>query len=120
MIDYEELPSLPQSALIYRLTGDLNPLHADPRSAASAGFERPILHGLCTYGMACHAVMRTCLDYDARRLRGLSVRFAAPVFPGDTIRFEMWRGATGREFRLRARVDARNVVILDNGVVEVT
>jgi acyl dehydratase len=114
-----DLPSLPQSALIYRLTGDLNPLHADPDVAARAGFERPILHGLCTYGMACHAVMRACLNYDAGRLRALSVRFTAPVFPGDTVRFDLWREAAGRELRLRARVEARSVVVLDNGVIEV-
>jgi acyl dehydratase len=115
-----ELPSLPQSALIYRLTGDRNPLHANPRVATEAGFQRPILHGLCTYGMACHAVLRAVLQYDAAPLRALAVRFTAPVFPGDTVRFELWRESDGRTLRLRARVLARSVVVLDNGVVEIS
>ena len=114
-----ELSSLSQSALIYRLTGDLNPLHADPRVAAEAGFQRPILHGLCTYGMACHAVLRAVLGYDAALLRVLSVRFTSPVYPGDMVRFELWRESDGRTLRVRARVDARSVVVLDNGVVEI-
>jgi acyl dehydratase len=114
-----ELPSLPQSALIYRLTGDRNPLHADPRVATQAGFQRPILHGLCTYGMACHAVLRAVLGYDAAPLRALAVRFTAPVFPGDRVRFELWRESEGHTLRLRARVDARSLVVLDNGVVEI-
>ena len=114
-----ELPSLPQSALIYRLTGDRNPLHADPRVATQAGFQRPILHGLCTYGMACHAALRAELGYDAAPLRALAVRFTAPVFPGDRVRFELWRESEGHTLRLRARVDARGLVVLDNGVVEI-
>jgi acyl dehydratase len=113
-----ELPTLPQSALIYRLTGDMNPLHADPDAALKAGFERPILHGLCTYGMACHAVLRAYLDYDAPRFRALAVRFTAPVYPGDVLRFECWRDL-GKTIRLRARVTARHVIVLDNGVAEI-
>lgn len=111
------LASLPQSALLYRLTGDENPLHADLEVAAAAGFGRPILHGLCTYGMACHAVLRGCLDYDATRLRGLSVRFTAPVYPGETVHFDLWREQDGRTLRLRGRVEERAAVVLDNGVV---
>ena len=65
-----DLPTLAQSALIYRLSGDYNPLHADPAVAGAAGFSRPILHGMCTMGMAAHAVLRSVLDYDAARLRG--------------------------------------------------
>ncbi len=114
-----ELPSLPQSALLYRLTGDLNPLHADPHVATQAGFQRPILHGLCTYGMACRAVLQTVLRYDAALLRALAMRFTAPVYPGDAVRFELWRESDSHTLRLRARVDARTVVVLDNGVVEI-
>lgn len=116
-----DLPTLPQAALLYRLTGDFNPLHADPELAAAAGFRQPILHGLCTYGMACHAVLRAALDYDASRLRALAVRFTSPVYPGEEIHFELWRVNDGM-LRLRARVnarDARNAVVLDNGVVEI-
>ncbi len=114
-----DLATLPQSALLYRLTGDLNPLHADPAVAARAGFERPILHGLCTYGMACHAVMRAFLDYQAERLRSLAVRFTAPVYPGDLLRFEFWREPDMRSLHLRASCPARAVTVLDHGLVEV-
>jgi acyl dehydratase len=109
-----ELATLPQSALIYRLVADPNPLHADPAFARAAGFERPILHGLCAYGMAGRAVMRAFLDRDASRLRTLSLRFSSPVFPGDGLRFELWRDAA--TVRFRATVPARgDAVVLDQG-----
>jgi len=111
------LASLEQAALIYRLSGDYNPLHADPEFAAKAGFARPILHGLCTYGMACHAVLRSLCDYDPRRFKRLATRFTSPVYPGETIRFQIWKDAPGL-LRLRAHVDARGVIVLNNGVVE--
>jgi acyl dehydratase len=111
------LPTLPQAALIYRLVADPNPLHADPAFARDAGFERPILHGLCAYGMAARALARAFLDEDATRLRALALRFAAPVFPGDTLRFELWRD--GAALRFRADVPARGgVVVLDQGQAE--
>lgn len=108
-----DLPTLPQAALIYRLSGDYNPLHADPEVATKAGFQRPILHGLGTYGVAGHALLRTFCEYDPTRLRELSLRFSAPVFPGETIRTEMWR----RDDRVlfRARVLERGIVVLNNG-----
>jgi acyl dehydratase len=112
-----ELPSLPQAALIYRLSGDYNALHADPEVAEKAGFPRPILHGLCTFGMATHAVLRTCCDYDATRFRRLALRFTAPVYPGETVRFQIWRNSE-QQLQLRARIDARDVVVLNNGLVE--
>jgi acyl dehydratase len=112
-----DISSLPQAALIYRLTGDLNPLHADPAIATAAGFTQPILHGLCTYGMACHAVLRAALSYDARRLRAIAARFTAPVYPGEEIRFELWQ-VDDQTLRLRARVMARDAIVLDNGVIE--
>jgi acyl dehydratase len=112
-----ELPTLPQAALIYRLVADPNPLHADPAFARDAGFERPILHGLCAYGMAARAIARAFLDEDATRLRALALRFAAPVFPGDTLRFELWRD--GPALRFRAVVPARgDVIVLDQGQAE--
>ena len=108
----------PEAALIYRLSGDVNPLHADPDVAAKAGFDRPILHGLCTYGMAARAVIEKVLDHDAARLKRLALRFTSPVWPGESVRYELWReGAT--VLRLRASVDARKTVVLNNGVVEV-
>jgi acyl dehydratase len=108
-----DLPTLPQAALIYRLSGDRNPLHADPDVARAAGFARPILHGLCTYGVAGHALLRTFCDYRPERLLRMDVRFSAPVFPGETIRTEMWREAEGVSFR--ARSVERDIVVLNNG-----
>lgn len=112
-----ELASLEQAALIYRLSGDYNTLHADPEVAKAAGFPRPILHGLCTYGMAAHAVLKACCAYEAKRLRSFSTRFTSPVYPGEKIRFQIWNESRTR-LRLRARVDSRDVVVLNNGVVE--
>ena len=113
-----ELPTLTQGALIYRLSGDYNPLHADPAVADKAGFARPILHGLVAYGMAAHAVLRDALNYDSIRLRSLGLRFTAPVYPGETLQFELWRESAAL-VRLRGRVRERDVVAIDNGVVEI-
>ena len=107
-----DLPTLPQAALIYRLSGDSNPLHAAPDAARAAGFDRPILHGMATMGVAAHAVLRTWLGYDAGRLTGMRVRFTAPAFPGDTLRTEMW--ADGRVISLRTTAIERGVAVLDN------
>ncbi len=112
-----DLPTLPQSALIYRLCADRNPLHADPAVAKAAGFPRPILHGLCSYGVAGHAILKTWCGYDPAKLTGLSLRFSAPVFPGETIRTEMWD--RGSSILFRSRVLERNVVVLNNGVATV-
>ena len=108
----------PEAALIYRLSGDVNPLHADPDVAAKAGFEHPILHGLCTYGMGARAVIEKVLDFEAARLTRFAVRFTSPVWPGETVRYELWR-ESDTLLRLRASVDARQAVVLNNGVVEI-
>ncbi|MEV5876716.1 MaoC/PaaZ C-terminal domain-containing protein [Streptomyces sp. NPDC052101] len=79
-------------ALLYRLSGDWNPLHADPDFAQHAGFDRPILHGLCTYGITLKAVVDTLLGGDVSRVRSYSTRFAGVVFPGETLRIRMWQG----------------------------
>lgn len=113
-----ELPSLEQAALIYRLSGDYNPLHADPEVARAAGFTRPILHGLCTFGMAAHAIVKACCEYDAVRIKSMAVRFTAPVYPGETIKFQLWR--RDQKMHLRARIDARDIVVLNNGIVELS
>jgi acyl dehydratase len=84
-------PTLPQQALWYRLCGDRNPLHSDPEFAAAAGFPRPILHGLCSYGVVCKALVDALLDGDAARVARFSVRFAGVVFPGETLRTRTWR-----------------------------
>ncbi|MCF8475825.1 MAG: MaoC family dehydratase N-terminal domain-containing protein [Pseudolabrys sp.] len=112
-----DLPTRPEMALIYRLSGDVNPLHADPEFARAAGFPRPILHGLATMGVAGHALLKSLCSYDPARLTALSVRFSAPVFPGETIRTEIWRD--GAVVSFRARVMERNAVAIDNGRADI-
>ena len=87
-----ERPVREDQALLYRLSGDWNPLHADPDFAKTAGFERPILHGLCTYGMTLKAVVDTLLGGDVTRVRSYATRFAGVVYPGETLRIRMWQG----------------------------
>jgi acyl dehydratase len=108
-----DLATLPQAALIYRLSGDDNPLHADPKVALAVGFPRPILHGLGTFGVAGRAILKACCGSDPARLEAMQVRFSAPVFPGETIRTEIWRD--GATVSFRARVVARDAVVLNNG-----
>ncbi|MFY9326900.1 MAG: MaoC/PaaZ C-terminal domain-containing protein [Georgfuchsia sp.] len=110
-----DLATLPQQALIYRHNGDWNPLHVDPDLARAAQFPRPILQGLCTYGIACHAILKSLCDYDASRFGGISVRFSSPVYPGDTIRTEMWKQNDGK-IQFRSLAVERDVVVLNNGV----
>ena len=84
---------IPQQAFIYRLSGDRNPLHVDPEVAARAGFDRPLLHGLCTYGVACKSLVDLMLDGDVAAVRQYRARFTGPVFPGDTLEISLWREA---------------------------
>jgi len=116
-----DLPTRPEIALIYRLSGDLNPLHCDPAFARAAGFPRPILHGLATFGIAGHAILKSVCGYDPLRLTGMEGRFSAPVFPGETIRTEMWRQDTqdGSVVSFRARAVERDVIAINNGRAEV-
>jgi len=100
-------------ALLYRLTGDRNPLHADPAAARAVGFERPILHGLCTFGVACKAVLQTICDYDYTLVHEFDARFSAPVLPGDTITTDMWQ--EGNVVSFVCSVKERGVVVLRNG-----
>ncbi len=108
-----DLPTHFNQALLYRLCGDMNPLHADPAVATGAGFERPILHGRCTLGVAMHAILRSCCDYDAHRMQTLNVRFSSPVLPGETLRTEIWNEDGMAYFR--TSVLERGVVVLNNG-----
>jgi acyl dehydratase len=103
----------PDQALLYALSGDRNPLHRDPRVAKMAGFPRPILHGLCTYGTACRALVSTVCNYDADRIKTFDARFSAPVFPGETIATEMW--VDGSVVSFRSKVRERDVVVINNG-----
>jgi acyl dehydratase len=112
-----DLPTLPQAALIYRLSGDYNPLHADPAYAQKAGFKMPILHGRCTFGIAGHAILKTLCGYDPARFVSMEGRFSSPVYPGETIRTEMWRD--GNVVSFRATVPARGATVLNNGKAEI-
>ncbi len=108
-----DLPTRPEMALIYRLSGDVNPLHVDPATAKAAGFPRPILQGLGSFGVAGHALLRSLCGYDTSRLTEISGRFSAPVFPGETLRTEMWRD--GEVVSFRVRVLERGLVAINNG-----
>jgi acyl dehydratase len=101
-------------ALLYRLNGDRNPLHSDPQSARASGFPRPILHGLCTYGITCRAVLQHVLGYDADQILSHQVRFSSPVFPGDVITVDLW--TDGKDISFEARVKDRNVTVIRNGL----
>lgn len=103
----------PEQALLYRLNGDRNPLHADPAVARRGGFPRPILHGLCSYGVAGWLILERFCNWDESRIAELGVRFAAPVYPGETILFEFWED--GAIISFRGRVAERNVIVLDGG-----
>lgn len=106
-----DLQTRPEQALYYRLNGDDNPLHADPATAARAGFPRPILHGLCTFGVVTHALLRGLAGYATTSLQRIGLRFSAPVFPGEKIRTEIWWDGS-----FRARVVERDAVVVDNGL----
>jgi acyl dehydratase len=108
-----DLPTPPNLALLYRLTGDMNPLHSDPAHARSVGFERPILHGAATYGIAAHAVVRH-IDYRAEQLASIEARFVRPVFPGDTLRTEIWQ--EGNRISFQTSVPGREGHVLTNGL----
>jgi acyl dehydratase len=112
-----DLDTRPEMALIYRLSGDVNALHADPEFAKAAGFPRPILHGLATFGVAGHALLKAVCGYDPARLTAISGRFSAPVYPGETIRTEFWRDAGVVGFR--ARVVERDAIVIDNGRAQI-
>ena len=99
--------------LLYRLTGDRNPIHADPKVAREAGFERPILHGSCTLAIACREVLAGVCDYDANRMQTFGTRFTAPVIPGEVIETDIW--VDGDQVSFRCRVPERGVTVLDHG-----
>ncbi|RJF91675.1 MaoC/PaaZ C-terminal domain-containing protein [Noviherbaspirillum saxi] len=111
-----EMKTQDNAALLYRLNGDWNPLHADPEVARNAGFERPILHGLATWGIAGHAVLKTACNYHPSRIKSIFGRFTAPVYPGETFRTDVWVDGNIASFTVRAV--ERNVIAINNGKVE--
>lgn len=113
-----EVATLSQQALLYRLCGDLNPLHADPAFAALAGFDRPILHGLCTYGFVCKAIVDAMLDGDVTRVSTFSTRFAGVFYPGETLRIRVWRTDTGYSATATC-ADRDDAPVLDETVLTV-
>jgi acyl dehydratase len=108
-----DIRTRPDQALIYRLSGDRNPLHCDPAVAKAAGFPRPILHGMCTYGITCRAVLQTYAGYDPSRFKSHQARFSSPVFPGETITVDMWKD--GEVISFEARIKDRGVTVIRNG-----
>ena len=112
-----DIATLPQAALIYRLSGDYNPLHAEPAYAARAGYKQPILHGRGTFSVAGHAILKTCCDYDAAKFKSMEGRFSSPVYPGETIRTEMW--IDGAAVTFRATVPTRGVTVLNKGMAKI-
>jgi acyl dehydratase len=109
-----DIPTRPDQALLYRLNGDRNPLHSDPEFARRAGFPRPILHGLCTYGVTCRAVLQAITDYDPDQILSHQVRFSSPVFPGETVSVDLWKD--GKQISFEARVQSRGVTVIKNGL----
>ena len=114
----KECDTRPDQALLYALSGDRNPLHRDPAFAKLVGFPRPILHGLCSYGTACRAVLSTLGQYQPERVQQFDVRFSKPVFPGETIVTEVWQDGAICSFR--ASVAERQKVVLGNGRAEIS
>jgi len=108
-----DLPTRPDQALLYRLSGDRNPLHSNPTVAKMAGFPRPILHGLCTYGLTCRAVLQSYAEYAPDRIRSHEARFSSPVFPGETVTVDLWKD--GDVISFEARVQDRGVTVIKNG-----
>lgn len=112
-----DLPTAPNIALVYRLNGDVNPLHADPEHAKRVGFPGPILHGLANYGIAAHAIVKTAAGYDASRFQSMEARFVKPFFPGETLRTEMW--LRGEDVFFRCLSAQRGEVVLNHGLAKI-
>jgi acyl dehydratase len=108
-----DISTRPDQALVYRLCGDRNPLHSDPDFAKRAGFPRPILHGMCTYGITCRGVLQTYADYDPTAFKQHAVRFSSPVYPGETVTMDLWKD--GNVVSFEAKVKARNVTVIKSG-----
>jgi acyl dehydratase len=108
-----DISTRPDQALIYRLCGDRNPLHSDPEFARRAGFPRPILHGMCTFGLTCRGILQTYADYDPAAFMQHAARFSSPVYPGETVTLDLWKD--GNVISFEARVKAREAVVIRSG-----
>jgi acyl dehydratase len=108
-----EMGTAPRQALLYRLSGDLNPIHFSPAAAARSGFERPILHGLCTFAICARAIVDAFAERESTRLGHIQARFSAPVFPGDRLRIRLWRD--GSEISFEAQVAEREATVIKGG-----
>lgn len=108
-----DITTRPDQALIYRLCGDRNPLHSDPEFAQKGGFPRPILHGMCTYGITCRGILQTYADYDASAFRQHAARFSSPVYPGETVTMSLWKDGSVISFEAAAK--ERNVTVIKSG-----
>src|SRR6266700_7363510 len=108
-----DIPTRPDQALVYRLCGDRNPLHSDPETAKRASFPKPILHGMCTYGITCRGILQTYADYDASAFRQHVARFSSPVYPGEIVTMDLWKD--GHVISFEAKVKARNVAVIKSG-----
>jgi acyl dehydratase len=109
-------PTRPEQALLYRLSGDRNPLHADPAFAARGGFSRPILHGLCTYGVTGRALLHTLCGSDPARFGSMSGRFTRPVLPGDTLVVSIWLPDDGEDRGAQFQTATKDgSVVIDRG-----
>ena len=116
--DYQaESTTMPQQALLYRLNGDKNPLHADPEFAKMGGFDTPILHGLCSYGVVCKAVVDTVFDGDTTKVGRYQARFAGVVFPGETIVTSMWK--EGDKILVEAKTKERDAPVITNAAITI-
>lgn len=109
-----EISTRPDQALVYRLCGDRNPLHSDPEFARRAGFPKPILREMCTYGITFRGILQTYADYDLNGFRRHAARFSLPVYPGDILTMEMWKDDNVISFE--AKVKTRGVVVVKNGL----
>jgi len=112
--DQIELQTRPEQALFYRLNGDYNVLHSDPEFANKSGFERPILHGLCTFGVICRALLERFTDFQPERLKAMKLRFSGPVYPGESIRVETWSDGS-----FRAYTTGKGILVADCGYASI-
>ena len=108
-----DISTRPDQALVYRLCGDRNPLHCDPEFAKRAGFPKPILHGMCTYGITCRGMLQTYADYDPSAFKQHAARFSSPVYPGETVTMDLWKD--GNVISFEAKVKARDVTVIKSG-----